>query len=71
MYKRQALLRAHGDAKRPLYALAAAVVVNFVLDLAFVRLFGWGTAGIGIATVVNESLFDYDTACLLYTSRCV
>lgn len=40
-----ALLRAHGDAKRPLYALAAAVVVNFVLDLAFVRLFGWGTAG--------------------------
>ena len=47
-----ALLRAHGDAKRPLYALAAAVVVNFVLDLAFVRLFGWGTAGIGIATVI-------------------
>ena len=42
----------HGDAKRPLYALAAAVVVNFVLDLAFVRLFGWGTAGIGIATVI-------------------
>ena len=51
-----ALLRAHGDAKRPLYALAAAVVVNFVLDLAFVRLFGWGTAGIGIATVIAAAL---------------
>ena len=47
-----ALLRAHGDAKRPLYALAAAVVMNFVLDLAFVRLFSWGTAGIGIATII-------------------
>ena len=46
-----ALLRAHGDAKRPLYALAAAVVVNFVLDLAFVRLFG-----IGIATVIAAAL---------------
>ncbi|MFR5091120.1 MAG: MATE family efflux transporter [Adlercreutzia equolifaciens] len=51
-----ALLRAHGDAKRPLYALAAAVVVNFVLDLAFVRLFGWGTAGIGVATVIAAAL---------------
>lgn len=51
-----ALLRAHGDAKRPLYALAAAVVMNFVLDLAFVRLFGWGTAGIGIATVIAAAL---------------
>ena len=51
-----ALLRAHGDAKRPLYALAAAVVVNFVLDLVFVRLFSWGTAGIGIATIIAAAL---------------
>ncbi len=51
-----ALLRAHGDAKRPLYALAAAVVVNFALDLAFVRLFGWGTAGIGIATIIAAAI---------------
>lgn len=51
-----ALLRAHGDAKRPLYALAAAVVMNFVLDLAFVRLFSWGTAGIGIATIIAAAL---------------
>lgn len=26
--------------------------MNFVLDLAFVRLFSWGTAGIGIATII-------------------
>lgn len=51
-----ALLRAHGDAKRPLYALAAAVVMNFVLDFAFVRLFSWGTAGIGIATIIAAAL---------------
>ena len=51
-----ALLRAHGDANRPMYALAVAVVVNLVLDLVFVRLFGWGTAGIGIATVIAVAL---------------
>lgn len=47
-----AILRAHGDSRRPLYALAVAVVVNMALNLAFVRWCGWGTAGIGAATVI-------------------
>lgn len=51
-----ALLRAHGDTKRPLYALAVAAIVNLVLDLAFVRWFGWGTAGIGVATIIATAL---------------
>ena len=48
-----AVLRAHGDSRRPLYALAAAAVANIALNLLFVREFGWGTAGIGVATIIS------------------
>ncbi len=47
-----AILRAHGDSRRPLYALAVAALVNLGLDLLFVRLCGWETAGIGAATII-------------------
>lgn len=47
-----AILRAHGDSQHPLYSLAVAVVLNLTLNLLFVRVFGWGTAGIGIATII-------------------
>lgn len=47
-----AILRAHGDSRRPLYALAASAAVNVALNLLFVRVCGWGTAGIGAATIV-------------------
>ena len=51
-----ALLRAHGDVKRPLYALAVTVVINLGLDLAFVCWCGWGTAGIGLATIIATAI---------------
>lgn len=47
-----AILRAHGDSRRPLYALAVSAAVNVALNLLFVRVCGWGTVGIGVATVV-------------------
>lgn len=47
-----AILRAHGDVRRPLYALAVAVVLNLGLNVLFVCVFGWATAGIGAATVI-------------------
>lgn len=45
-----ALMRAHGDVRRPLLALAAAALVNLVLDMLFARVLGWGTTGIAAAT---------------------
>lgn len=45
-----ALLRAKGDTRRPLYALIAGVALNTALDLVFTLVFGWGTAGIALAT---------------------
>ena len=48
-----AILRSRGDAQTPLYALIIASVLNIVLDLAFVLVCGWGTAGVAIATVLS------------------
>lgn len=39
------ILRAIGDSKRPLYFLIAASLVNIVLDVVFIAVFGWGVAG--------------------------
>lgn len=39
-----AILRALGDSKTPLWAMAIASVVNIVLDSVFVFLFHWGIA---------------------------
>ncbi len=48
------LLRAVGDSLTPLYFLAAAAVLNIVLDLLFVAVFSWGIKGAAIATVLAQ-----------------
>ena len=50
------ILRAVGDSSRPLYFLVFSAVVNTVLDLVFVVYFGWGVAGVAIATVIAQCL---------------
>ncbi len=51
-----AILRAVGDSKTPLYFLIASSIVNIVLDLLFVKTFGMGVAGAGIATIISQLL---------------
>ena len=51
-----AILRALGDSKTPLWAMAIASVVNIVLDSVFVFLFHWGIAGAAGATVFAQGL---------------
>lgn len=51
-----AVLRGLGDSKHPLYFLIIATVVNIVLDLVFVLVFGWGIAGAAWATVISQGL---------------
>lgn len=51
-----AVLRAVGDTKRPLYYLLAAGVVNVVLNLVFVIVFGMGVAGVATATVISQAV---------------
>ena len=56
-----ALLRAVGDTKRPLYCLAAAGVINVVLNLVFVIGFSMSVAGVALATIISETV----SACMV------
>lgn len=50
------VLRAEGDTKRTMYAMAVSAVLNLVLDPIFIYAFGWGVAGAAIATVLSVAL---------------
>ena len=50
------LLRAMGDTKRPLYCLAAAGVINVVLNLVFVIGFSMSVAGVALATIISQTV---------------
>ncbi len=51
-----AIQRGLGDSKTPLYALVVSTLVNIALDLAFVVGFRWGVAGVGVATVIAQTV---------------
>ena len=58
------VLRAIGDSKHPLYALAAACMVNIALDLILVAGLRMGTEGAALATVLSQVI-----ACALVVHR--
>ena len=49
-----ALSRAVGESKKPLYFFVVSVIVNFFLDLLFVKYLGWGVEGAAAATFVSH-----------------
>ena len=51
-----AILRAVGDTKRPLYYLLGAGIINVILNLFFVIVCGMSVAGVGLATVISETV---------------
>jgi len=51
-----AVMRARGDSRRPLYALAVAVALNVVLNLFTVQVLGWGVVGIALATDLSNAV---------------
>ena len=58
------VLRALGDSRTPLLFLICAVVINVVLDILFIALFGMGVAGAAYATVISQAASG--VACLVY-----
>lgn len=50
-----AISRAVGESKKPLYFYVVSVFVNFVLDLLFVKKFGWGVEGAAAATLISHA----------------
>lgn len=50
------ILRAMGDAKRPLYILIFCCLLNIFLDILFALVFAWGVFGVALATVVSQGV---------------
>jgi len=48
------ILRAVGDSRRPFYFLAVCALMNTVLDLVFVLVFGMGVEGVALATIASQ-----------------
>ncbi len=49
-----AISRSVGESKKPLYFFCVSVVVNFILDLLFVKTFDWGVEGAAAATLISH-----------------
>ena len=49
-----AILRAHGDTKRPMNIAMISGIINVVLNLVFVMFFGMDVDGVGWATVISQ-----------------
>lgn len=47
-----AIFRSVGIARMPMTAMAISGVLNIILDTLFVAVFGWGAAGVAVATVL-------------------
>jgi putative MATE family efflux protein len=50
------ILRSVGDSKTPFVFLAVSTVLNIILDLLCIMVFGWGCAGAAIATVTAQAV---------------
>lgn len=48
------IIRALGDSKTPFLFLLLSTVMNILLDLLCIIVFGWGVAGAAVATVVSQ-----------------
>ncbi len=51
-----AILRAVGDTRRPLIFLTISGVINIILNLFFVILFGMGVRGVALATIISQGI---------------
>lgn len=64
-----AILRAAGDAKHPLIFLILCCLVNVVLDLLLVCVFGMGVAGVAVATALAQLISAVLVCAFLAKSR--
>jgi len=48
------ILQGLGNSKTPLLFIGISTVINIALDLLFILVFGWGVAGVAVATVIAQ-----------------
>ena len=61
------VIRALGDSRTPLYFLIVSCLINIILDIVFIKLFGLGTAGAGLATVMAQLISVF--LCVFYIMK--
>ena len=61
------VLRSMGDSRRPLIFLTISGITNVVLNAVFVVAFGWGVAGVALATTISTYLSA--VMCVTYMIR--
>ncbi|MCA1756592.1 MAG: MATE family efflux transporter [Bacteroidales bacterium] len=61
------ILRGLGDSRTPVYFLIGSTLVNIILDLLFVVVFGMGVEGVALATVISQG--GAFVAIILYLNR--
>ncbi len=64
-----AILRAAGDAKRPLYILVVTGIVNIALNLLFVIVFHMDVAGVAWATIISQVISAVVTVAILMKAK--
>ncbi len=60
------ILRAHGDARRPMIILAVSGIVNVVLNLVFVIVFKMSAGGVALSTAVAQAVSAVWVLCILF-----
>ncbi len=50
------VLRGIGDSRTPLIIITFAAILNTILDLVFVLVFGWGIAAVAFATILSHGI---------------
>lgn len=64
-----AILRSHGDTKRPMYNLAIAGIVNVVLNLILVVCFKLDVVGVAVATAVAQYVSLFLKIIILFSKK--
>ena len=64
-----AVLRGLGDSKHPFLFVGIASVLNLIGDLLFIGVFGWGTKGAALATILGQAISFIFSICFLYKKK--
>lgn len=65
-----AILRAHGDTKRPMVILGISGLLNVLLNLLFVIVFRMDVAGVALATIISQYFSMAAALFLLFDPKC-
>jgi putative MATE family efflux protein len=64
-----AILQGMGDSKKPLMFIGIASVLNIILDLLFVAVFRWASAGAAWATIIGQAVSFITSIIYLYRRK--